>query len=188
MTGRKKLLAVVLLLAVIWVGWQIMRQDGQARQEPRDTASGESLERTGQNSQGAAAAPDFTLRDTGGREVRLSDLRGKKVLVNFWTTWCGYCKEEMPLLQKFHDENGGGSWRVLTINITSSEKSVSQVLDYIKSNNYTFPVLLDEKGSVASLYRVSSIPASFILNEKGEVIKTKIGAFTAKEIADLGRQ
>ena len=129
-------------------------------------------------------APDFTLTDMDGKEVRLSEQRGKKVLINFWTTWCGYCKEEMPLIQKLHQQ-GGENWRVLTVNITSTETSVQKVKSYIDSNGFTFPVLLDQKGSVATLYGVQGIPASFMLNEKGEVIRTKVGPFNEKEIADL---
>lgn len=155
----------------------------------KDTQAGPGqVNRAGSEQSAAKAvqAPDFTLADLEGRQVRLSDLRGKKVLINFWTTWCPYCVQEMPLLQKFHDGHRGGNWQVLTVNITSSERGVAPVQSYIRANNYTFPVLLDEKGSVAALYRVNSIPASFILNEKGEVIKTKIGPFTEKEMDELG--
>ncbi|KJR99768.1 MAG: alkyl hydroperoxide reductase [Peptococcaceae bacterium BRH_c4a] len=138
-----------------------------------------------QNTSAAVTASDFTLPDLDGKEVRLSDQRGKKVLINFWTTWCGYCKEEMPLLQILHQQGKAKNWQVLTINITSSEQSTQKVKSYIDSNGFTFPVLLDHKGSVTALYGVKGIPASFILNERGEVIRTKVGPFSEKEIAEL---
>ncbi|MFZ5643779.1 MAG: TlpA family protein disulfide reductase [Bacillota bacterium] len=133
----------------------------------------------------ASPAPDFTLVDLNGKEVRLSDFRGKKVLVNFWATWCTPCRQEMPLLQEFHEKAGGKDWQVLTVNITSTEKSVAVVQQYVSANNYTFPVLLDQKGAIAALYSIRGIPASFILNEKGEVVKTKVGPFTESEMNEL---
>ncbi len=177
MIGRKQILLGIMILAAVLGGFYLLdRAGGAGRKAPPATAV---------NPSGAAAAPDFKLKDMDGKEVRLEDFRGKKVLINFWTTWCTYCREEMPLLQKFHEQHGGRNWQVLTINITSSEKGVFAVRTYLQSNKYTFPVLLDETGSVASLYGVRSIPASFVLNEKGEVIKTRVGPFTWKEMADL---
>lgn len=178
MSGGKKALAAVLVLAVIWVGWQLLKPAGQAEQSPGEAP--------GRQTANAVQAPDFTLRDLDGREVTLSSLKGKKVLVNFWTTWCTYCRQEMPLLQKFHQQNSGG-WQVITVNMTASEKGLDPVRSYVSSNKFTFPVLLDEKGAVSSLYGVSSIPASLVLNEKGEVVKTKVGPFSEKELSDLAK-
>ncbi len=214
MTGRRKFLAAVILLALIWAGWNLTGQNGgpgenaragsgldappgskqdagawrDGRADTKDSQAGSGqADPAGSVQPGARAAmaPDFTLADLEGRQVRLSDFRGKKVLINFWTTWCPPCVQEMPLLQKFHDRYGGG-WQLLTVNITRSEKGAASVQSYIRANNYTFPVLLDEKGAVSALYKVNSIPASFILNEKGEVIRTKIGPFTEKELDGLG--
>lgn len=195
MIGRKKILVGILLLAVILGGFYYLDSAGKAGQEAGGKSRQENGEKSGQaagkspaqGSHGAVVAPDFTLKDMDGKEVRLSDQRGKKVLINFWTTWCTYCREEMPLLQKFYEQSRDGKWQVLTINITSSEKGVSAVRSYLKANNYNFPVLLDEKGSVSALYGIRSIPASFILNEKGEIIKTKVGPFTEKEIAGMDK-
>lgn len=195
MIGRKRVLVGILLLAAIVAGLYYLDSAGKAGQQTGEKPRQESGVKSGQaagksqdqSSPGAVAAPDFTLADMDGRVVRMSDQRGKKVLINFWTTWCTYCREEMPLLQKFYEQNRDKKWQVLTVNITSSEKGVSAVRSYLKANNYTFPVLLDEKGSVSALYGIRSIPASFILNEKGEIIKTKVGPFTEKEIADLDK-
>ncbi|AEF95232.1 alkyl hydroperoxide reductase/ Thiol specific antioxidant/ Mal allergen [Desulfotomaculum nigrificans CO-1-SRB] len=132
-------------------------------------------------------APDFTLEDINGKQVRLSDLRGKKVLINFWTTWCKYCRVEMPELQKFYEQTKDKNWQILTVNITRSERSISDVKDYLKTNNFTFPVLLDKTGQVAAQYGINSIPTSFILNEKGEVIQTKMGPFSQQELTELAK-
>lgn len=176
-TTNKILLGVLLLSAVLGL-WHFQGNSGKpARQQEMKTPA--------QNTSTAVMAPDFTLPDMDGKEVRLSDQRGKRVLINFWTTWCGYCKEEMPLIQRLHQQGKAKNWQVLTINITSTEQSSQKVKSYIDSNGFTFPVLLDQKGSVTALYGVKGIPASFILNESGEVVRTKVGPFSENEIADL---
>lgn len=176
MFRRNRFLAVIVVLAAVWIGWQLFGPG---------VRGGDGVG-TGRESAGSLQAPDFTLTGLDGRQYRLSDYRGKKVLINFWTTWCPYCRDEMPLLQKFHEQYGGGNWQVLTVNMTVSEKGLSPVRDYIAEKGYTFPVLLDRDGSVSGLFRVSSIPASFILNENGGIIRTKIGPFSQKEMAELG--
>jgi len=178
-TTNKILLGVLLLSAVLGL-WHFQGSSGK-------TARQQEIQTQAQNTSSAVMAPDFTLPDLDGKEVRLSDHRGKKVLINFWTTWCGYCKEEMPLIQRLHQQGKDKNWQVLTINITSSEQSTQRVKSYIDSNGFTFPALLDQKGSVTALYGVKGIPASFILNESGEVVRTKVGPFSEKEIADLLR-
>ncbi|MCL6611650.1 MAG: TlpA family protein disulfide reductase [Peptococcaceae bacterium] len=189
------ILAVVLFLAASFSASCAPGQNGQeggvVREKPAldaraDSGTGQVAQSGGDDAR-TVTAPDFTLADMEGRRVRLGDLRGKKVLINFWTTWCPYCRDEMPLLQRFQEVNRDKNWQVLTVNITSSEKGSAPVRSYIKANNYTFPVLLDENGSVSALYGVRNIPASFVLNEKGEVIRTKVGPFTEKEMAELGR-
>ena len=175
MNRKNRLLAALLLCVVITASACTVlnnRQDQRGEGSPNGPME---------------AASDFTLSDLEGRKVRLHDLRGQKVLINFWTTWCPYCRDEMSLLQKFYEENKDKNWQVLTINITSSEKGLDSVQKYIKENGFSFPVLLDEKGSVSAQYGIRSIPASFILTEKGEILKTKVGPFTEKEIEELGR-
>ncbi|MFZ5647444.1 MAG: TlpA disulfide reductase family protein [Bacillota bacterium] len=177
MTKEKRIAAAVVLILLVLGGAYYFVRDGQGKN------TGES--KAVPDSQSVAMAPEFTLEGLDGQEVRLSDLRGKKVLINFWTTWCQYCREEMPLLQKFHEQSGGKNWQVLTINITSTERDLSRVKSYIESNGYTFTVLLDRTGSVSALYGIRSIPTSFMLNEKGEITGVKTGPFTEVELNSL---
>lgn len=129
-------------------------------------------------------APDFALKTLEGKSVKLSDFRGKPVYLNFWTSWCPACKEELPEIQKFYGKNKDRV-AVLTINITYSDK-MKDVQDILKQNNAIFPVLLDEDSthSVTDRYGVYGIPASFFIDKNGVIRDHHEGAMTLKTLED----
>ncbi|MFT8322866.1 MAG: redoxin domain-containing protein [Bacillus sp. (in: firmicutes)] len=108
------------------------------------------------------AAPNFVLKNLAGETIKLSDYRGKKVMLNFWATWCPPCKKEMPTIQKFYEENKD-KVVILAVNIDGQE----DVFDYVHSMNITFPILLDEKDKVNELYQIITIPTTFFIDENG---------------------
>lgn len=112
-------------------------------------------------------APDFTLKDLKGSEVQLSKLRGKKVMINFWATWCPPCRQEMPEIEKFFQEKKEDI-EILAISIDGG--APKNVAEYIKKMNITFPVVLDEKDRVNERYKVMTIPTTFFLDENGVII------------------
>lgn len=118
-------------------------------------------------------SPDFTLNNLEGEEVSLSDYRGQIVVLNFWATWCKYCDIEMPDLQKLTDENEDVV--VLAVDVREDKGTVS---NYIEEGNYTFPVVLDKKGTVASTYLVSAFPTSFFIDEEGILVGMIPGMMT----------
>ncbi|MFZ5631689.1 MAG: TlpA family protein disulfide reductase [Bacillota bacterium] len=122
-------------------------------------------------------APDFTLTGPDGKEVSLSSFRGKPVMLNFWATWCPPCKEEMPAIQKFFTQRGQ-EMQVLAVNLTVSEKAPDQVGDFLKSNGYTFPVLLDKKGDTARQYLVRYIPTTYFIDKRGIIRDKHTGPLT----------
>lgn len=127
---------------------------------PQETAS------TSQSSQNTnPIAPDFTLKDLDGKDVKLSDYKGKIVILNFWTVWCKYCKLEMPDLNELHKELQKDNEAVI-ITIDSQE-SPDIVKDYLSSNNINLKVLLDQDGSVTQTYGVMGFPTTFIINKDG---------------------
>lgn len=109
-------------------------------------------------------APDFTLDSMAGTSVRLSDLRGQVVLVNFWATWCGYCLAELPDLAAVYQEHQAEGFVVLGVD---TQESIEQVGGFLKSNYLPYPILLDMNGKVARAYRVSTIPMSFLIDRRG---------------------
>jgi len=122
-------------------------------------------------------APDFQLPNLEGQSISLSDFRGEPVLVNFWASWCGPCRYEMPFIQEVYEEWSASGLVMLAIN---QGESLSTVDDFMQSGNYSFPVLLDTQGQVADQYNILGIPATFFIDEDGVIQAIKIGAFSSK--------
>ncbi|NMD70483.1 TlpA family protein disulfide reductase [Bacillus sp. DNRA2] len=112
--------------------------------------------------------PDFELKTLAGDTVKLSDYKGKKVMLNFWATWCPPCKAEMPDMEKFYEGNKDRV-EILAVNMDTT----NDVEGFAKEYGITFPILLDEKNEVNRDYGIVSIPTTFFIDEKG-VIKQKI--------------
>ncbi len=113
-------------------------------------------------------APDFALKDVNGQTISLSQLKGKPILLNFWATWCGACKEEMPSMQRLHEaaKNNGG-FHVIAISIDRSNfKKVDQ---YVKTLNLKFPVLLDPDRTVRKSYFIRGLPTSYLIDAEGKL-------------------
>ncbi len=117
-------------------------------------------------------APDFTLADVNGRRVRLGSFRGKVVFLNFWATWCPPCIQEMPTMEKLHGEFGGKGLVILAVNFRENPE---QVKAFLKEHQLTFTTLLDPKGKVFELYQAWSLPATSIVNKKGQAVGKVIG-------------
>jgi peroxiredoxin len=122
-------------------------------------------------------APDFELQLLSGESVKLSSLQGKKVILNFWASWCGPCQAEMPEMQEFH-ENYGDETVILAVNMTQTEKNLDIVKNYVKDKSLTFPVLLDQDNNVSTTYEVYSIPTSYYIDTEGIIRHKFIGAMS----------
>lgn len=117
---------------------------------------------------------DFELQTLKGETVRLSDYEGKKVILNFWATWCPPCKAEMPHMQKFY-EHHSDEVEVIAINLTSRDNGVDEVKSFVESYGLTFTIPLDEDGVYGKLYEVTTIPTSYVINTKGEIVQKVVG-------------
>ncbi|HMK61790.1 MAG TPA: TlpA disulfide reductase family protein [Dissulfurispiraceae bacterium] len=118
------------------------------------------------------SAPDFTLPDISGKTWRLSDLRGKVVLINFWATWCDSCKEENPSLQRFVSaEKENKNLVVLTILYNDSPENATQ---YLKNNHFSFNVLIDDRKTSLE-YGITGVPETFVLSKSGSLKNKFIG-------------
>ncbi|MDN4493896.1 peroxiredoxin family protein [Ureibacillus aquaedulcis] len=124
-------------------------------------------------------APNFELKTLAGETVRLSDLEGKKVFINFWATWCPPCVEEMPAMQDFYDElTTKENVVILAINTTDKESNTSTVKHFVGEFGITFPILLDQEGEVLLNYEVLTLPTSIIVDEAGMVVEQILGPVT----------
>ena len=131
-------------------------------------------------------APDFALRRSNGTLVKLSDLRGQVVWLNFWATWCVPCKQELPDIQKLYDEKRGDGLEVLEINY---QEGRADALAYFEARDLTMPLLLDD-GSVFDQYKLKGLPDSFFIDREGKLSSMYIGLLSEdkmrQHLADAG--
>lgn len=125
-------------------------------------------------------AADFTLENLDGEEVSLSDYRGKIVFLNFWATWCGFCDEEMPDLEKINNENDDVV--VLAVNVREDREIVE---DYIKEGGYTFPVLLDETGEIGMDYVIGGLPTTYFIGSDGKLLDGMSGMMNLEQMESV---
>ena len=118
-------------------------------------------------------APDFLLPDMGGQAVRLSQLKGKVVLLNVWATWCGPCRKEMPTMEALARRLSGEDFVLLAV--SQDVDGAVTVKPYLQEGGYTFPVLLDVQGEVGRKYGVTGYPETFIIDRQGQVVYHHIG-------------
>ncbi len=140
-----------------------------------DSSTGES----------ANTAPDFTVLDGEGKQVRLSDFVGKPVVLNFWASWCPPCKAEMPDFEAMY-KSYGDRVAFLIVNLTDgSQETVASAKAYVESCGYTFPVYYDTTMQAAIAYEMSAIPGTFFINDKGELV-TYIRQMISAEMLEEG--
>ena len=119
-------------------------------------------------------AQDFTLKNLDGEEVNLSQFRGKYLLINFWATWCGPCKIEMPSLETLYRRFKSDKFDM--IGISNDMFGDRVVRPYVKASKLTFPMLLDQRMIVSHQYGVVSLPTTFLIDPQGKVIGVLQGA------------
>ncbi|MDO9087823.1 MAG: redoxin domain-containing protein [Anaerolineaceae bacterium] len=119
-------------------------------------------------------APDFKLNDIDGNEYQLSEFKDHLVIVNVWASWCKPCQYEMPAMQKIYDQHKDEGLILLAVNNTYQD-SVSNVLNFVESNQLTFPILLDIEGDVSALYKVQALPSTYFIDRSGMISEIIIG-------------
>jgi thiol-disulfide isomerase/thioredoxin len=120
-------------------------------------------------------APDFALKDLHGATDRLSNYRGRVVLLNFWATWCGPCRIEMPTIQALYEDLGGSDFQVLSV--AADYEGADRVAPFVDEVRVTFPALLDDTGDVQDRYLVNALPTTFVLDRNGIVVYKLVGFF-----------
>jgi len=111
-------------------------------------------------------APQFTLAARGGSDVSLAQYKGKVVMINFWASWCGPCRQEMPLLENIYRKYGKLGFTLLGVNVEPDSKAAD---DWLKQTPVSFPILYDSQSKVSKLYDVAGMPSTVIIDRKGNV-------------------
>lgn len=121
-------------------------------------------------------APDFELTTLDGEVVKLSDYQGQKVLLNFWATWCPPCRAEMPHMQTYFEEQAEDeNVVILAVNLTTEDKGIEKVEDFVEEFGLEFSIPMDEEGDVGSTYQTVSIPTSYMIDTKGRIQNKVVG-------------
>jgi peroxiredoxin len=157
----RSLILIILLIAGLLILWLLHRNrsyDNPVQQVPINIG---------------LPAPDFTFPGMDGKKVKLSDHRGKIVLVNIWATWCPSCVDEMPSMEKLYQNLRGEKFEILAVSIDSL--GVTAVEPFMKKYHLTFPALIDSAGAIRMGYRTTGVPESFIIDKNGLLVKKIIG-------------
>ena len=163
--GRTALLPVILCIAILAGGC---------------TDAGPSTNQTSNVTEGinvGTRAIDFQLQTLDGKTVKLSDFRGKPVLLNFWATWCGPCRFEMPFLQQINDSYSAKGLVLLAIDIAEDSTTVQK---FMTDLNLSLTVPMDTTAKVAKSYGITAIPSTFLIDKDGIIRGKVVGAFPNK--------
>lgn len=174
---KKNIIVIVILLGLVsWGIYDTMKKNDAVKASLAGSEQAvEEFDMTKMKvgiSQGNIA-PDFELKTLDGESVKLSDFRGKKVIVNMWATWCPPCRAEMPDMQKFYDKYKDEDVAILAVNMTTTEKSEDDISKFLNEFEITFPVVLDKENKVALTYQSFALPTSYIIDSKG-IIQQKV--------------
>lgn len=162
-----KLLIWVLLFAVLIVGAYVLYNNLSGQVEIGGLATEATV---GETEAAANPAPDFTMYDAEGNPYKLSDFQGKPVILNFWASWCGPCKSEMPDIDKAY-QSYGDQVHFLLVDLTDGhQETVESASAYIAEEGFTFPVYYDTAIEGAMAYGVSGIPVTYFIDAEGNLV------------------
>lgn len=169
---------------------------GEISEIEAETAAETSGE-TEESGKQTIAAPDFTLVDQFGNSHTLSEYKGKTVFLNFWATWCGPCRMEMPYIQKVYEEYGSNGGDVIILGVANpkteeypnnSDVSQEEVERFLSENGYTYPVVMDLDGSIFATYGIQAFPTTFMIDKNGNVYGYAPGSLSEDMVRSIIRQ
>lgn len=180
---NKKLIGkiIVLALIVIMLGTYIKQQIDKSEAVQSTGYEVELTDETGVKK--GQIAPDFTLQTLEGETVKLSNYKGKKVVINFWATWCNPCRTEMPGMQKYYEKRAEqDNVEILALNLTYDDQNADHVQNFVDSYNLTFPIVLQDNDLLVNTYEVLTIPSSFFIDTEGRVQKQVAGVLNQEKL------
>ena len=183
MKSKKTVLIIVLVFVALMVGASVLYNNlgaslapSQLATQPPATEVPEATEIPGQTQPEPQKAPDFTVFDLDGNEVHLTDYFGKPIVLNFWASWCGPCKMEMPDFNEKYQELGEDI-QFLMVNMTDGDRETVEIAsEFVAEQGYSFPVFYDTAQHAAMVYGVYSLPTTFFIDAEGYPVAYAAGA------------
>lgn len=185
MKGKIKTIVLIVVFVIVMAGAVVLYNKLSESYTPENTVetpdsevqtSDETSDEEEQESE-LIPAVDFTFSDMSGNAVKLFDFKGKPIVINFWATWCGPCKQEMPHFEKAYKKYGEDV-QFLMVNLTDGQDTKEKVEKFIADAGYTFPVYLDTALEGAYTYGAYSIPLSVFIDAEGNVVGGQYGVMT----------
>ena len=188
MKNKKWLGIGVMLFAVLIVGASILYnamkdkvEDNSFQMEGENSDDVDDTDENNTDSENIAA-PDFTMTDKDGNEVKLSNFSGKPIVLNFWASWCGPCQMEMPDFEEMY-KTYGEEVQFVMVNMTDgSQETVESAAQFITEKGYTFPVYYDTKMEGAYYYSVYSLPTTYFIDAQGYVSASNKGMISGENL------
>ena len=172
---KKTVVVLIVVLVVLLCGGATLYSLLKADVEPEvpitgtKTQAAEQAGGGGAQAEDASKAPDFKIYDEDGVQLTLADLEGKPSILNFWASWCGPCKSEMPLFDEMYQEFGS-EVNFVMINLTDESETQETAMELIDKEGYGFPVYFDLDRTVQEAYQAYSIPVTYFLDEDGNIV------------------
>ena len=185
---KKKILGLIVIAALVAIATISFVRDNIDEQEAfageqmgTDLANNPANEGLGKGN----AAPNFTLTTLEGEEVTLSDYKGKKVVLNFWATWCPPCKAEMPHMQNYYEDMAEKeNVEILAVNLTSTDVGLEKVKAFQEDFALSFPIPLDEDAVVEDIYQAITIPTTYMIDTTGTIQNKIVGPMDEQMLTD----
>lgn len=171
---------------------QLKRAEKEAQEDFLWVAEQEMDKQVELGNESGTLPHDFELQTLDGEVVKLSDLKGKKVILNFWATWCPPCKAEMPHMQNYYENYAeDDNVEIVAVNLTTKEHGQNiekKITNFIEEYQLSFPIPLDEKGKANKEYRISMIPTTYLINTDGLINQKVIGPLDEERIKKLVKE
>ncbi len=192
MKNKKLVVIMITLVAVLGISvflYPKLKEQYERNNSPSEAQKSETVDSSAtetqavQNEAAQETVPDFTVLDMDGNTVSLSDYFGKPIVLNFWATWCGPCKSELPAFDSAYAEYSD-EITFLMVNLTDGvQDTVDGTKSFAEKNGYTFPIYFDTEYSAATAYGVRSIPMTVFVQADGSLLDYSIGAISEDTLA-----